>query len=203
MLRPGPGHQVDLTFHAVLLAPPRLSAPVDLVLVPEATSTSGPDARPGVVDLVGPAGLDALAAPVDATHHRDLALVRPGADVHDASSALEFADEVVRIAAGAGRPAESVIVDLGLDRAGDTDDALLRLRATARVAGRGHPVAVAVDGPAASPEAVVVAALALGARVLRLVPGGTGAREVRRAADVAEALLVERAGSGRPAVVAP
>lgn len=203
ILDAGPGHRFDLTLRALVLARPASAPPAgaagrpDLLLT-RADTTAGHGPVPLVRELVGPEAVWALAAG-SAPH--GIVLVRPGNDVVNAATAQIFARAVADAAGRAGRDAATVVIDLGLDDAPDAADAWARLEATTRVVGLHHPVAVAVDGPAGSPVAVVVAALTAGARVLRVVPGGSDVRTVRRAADVAEALLVERAGADGPTAV--
>ena len=56
-------------------------------------------------------------------------------------------------------------------------------------------MSVAVDTALGSPVAVAVSAIMAGARILRINGTGTDVRTVRRAADLTEALLVERNGA--------
>ncbi len=169
MLLPvGPGGPVDRPDRALIVGPP-------------AATGSGPDV---VLVAAGEPHADApsllvLDDPADAAGAPCLLVIAP----EDAADAMQAAD--------AAADPSTVVLDLGLDRSLDAADASVRFDASAELAAAGHPVAVAVDTPLGSPVAVVTAAVAAGIRLLR-VGAGTDVREVRRAADVTEALLLER-----------
>lgn len=108
--------------------------------------------------------------------------------------------ELARRCAEAGdvvvRPAAAVAGDAGPDAA-DADVAVGRaLDAARRWSGCGVIVAIDMVTGEAPVAAMAAAAMIAGARVLVLPEdsGNEAVREVRRAADVTEALLVERAG---------
>lgn len=94
------------------------------------------------------------------------------------------------------RPARELV----LRPLSDADDPLAvlgqSLDASRRWSAAGEVVAVGLDGDAGPVAAVVTASMMLGARVLVLPVDADDdvAREARRAADVTEVLLVERAG---------
>jgi len=163
--------------------PPR----ADLVLV---DAGPGPAGTHSLVDIIGPPALEVLAVPPTASTPD--VLVRPGPG--PAAAALAFLRDAAGAAQAAGRGPATVVLDLGLDGAADEADALVRLGATADLVALGHPVAVALDGPAGAPEAVAVSAVCSGARVLRVPADAVAA--ARRTADVTAALVAERAGAG-------
>lgn len=91
--------------------------------------------------------------------------------------------------------------------AGSDEEALRQLLRAARAwSTNGVPVAFDLQGPPESLPALVTAAMVAGSRMLVLADeaGPETERQARRAADVTEVLLVERAGAlrreGRPGV---
>ncbi len=193
ILDAGPGHRFDLTFRTLVVAPVvwtgDLSGPgaPDLVLVP-ATADHADVAvdRPVITEVAHPR--DAVGAGPVVVRVRGIA----------GSSAAEV-DRRVRDIAGAARAAgldaSSTVIDLGVDDATTVPDAQALLSVTGTVVALGHPVSVAIDTALGSAVAVAVSAIMAGARLLRLGPDGTDVRTARRAADLTEALLVERAGA--------
>jgi hypothetical protein len=176
----GEGRRVDLTHRALVVAPAALLT----------DRRGGPGPLPDLVlpDLVllGPADAD----PVDGVGSLRILIGAPPA-VPGPPVLVE-----VEPAALAALSAESpdpavVVVDLGVDRAVTPEDAADRVAATGPAVALGHPVCVGLRSALGSTVAVVTAAMWAGARLLR-VDRLEDVRDVRRAADVVEALLMER-----------
>jgi hypothetical protein len=189
ILEAGPGHRFDLTFRSLVVAPQQVAGPdrADLHVIDRPDGpVLAPTSEPEVLSSRGPERLGPR-----------LLRPHPGAS-QPVSVLVDELRQASERARATGISAGSVVLDLGVDEAPDADRAQELLDATALIVALGHPVAVGVDSHLGSPVAVVVAAMVAGARLLRLGGRGTDVRTVRRAADLTEALLVERSGAGVP-----
>ena len=194
ILDAGPGHHFDLTVRTLVMAPLGPSDigsdTADLGLADRQAGTAAvaaADDRPV---------LECAARPTEWTGRAAL-LIRPsGRSGPGGAVAAERDLRSVAAAAGAAAiPPASIVLDMAVDSADSVQDASDRLAATESLAKLGHPVSVAVDTALGSPVAVAVSAIMAGARILRINGTGTDVRTVRRAADLTEALLVERNGA--------